>query len=372
MKLKFKFLITIIPYFFLFLILSAQNRLTWKGITQEVDGVTIVNNPKEPIHKKHVLLLKEELTIGGNEEKEEYRFSLIGFLEVNDQGDIYALDLKENHIKIFNKNGKYIKTFGRKGQGPGEMVRPKRLSLSNQNEVILVDINGISFFSLEGEFLRIISFSNFGKRVKFYNTDRNSNIYIYLLNSTKRRYELQQFDSAQKFIKTIEVSPLQNSRRDEWNPYYPELVYDIARDDRIICGYNNKYEIRIYNISCDLVMKIVKEYNPVKVTEKDVEEILKGGPPQLRHIVKMSKFYPPFLYFTSDDEGRLFVRTFEKVIKNEGFYYWDAFDKKGKYFAKVIIPTKGIPLFRNDKLYVISENEEGFLTIKRFGMGWNF
>lgn len=349
----------------------SQQKAEWKGKIEYEGGVTIVNNPKKPIYKKNVLLLKEELTIGENEEKEEYRFSSLLFLDVNDQGDIYALDYEENHIKIFDKNGKYNKTFGGKGQGPGEMLSPSWFSLSNQNEIILVDINGISFFSSEGEFLRKISSSIFGRRVQFYNTDKNSNIYVYLKNSTMRRHELQQFDSAQEFIKTIEVSPLQNSKRDGWNLYYPELIFDIAPSDRIICGHNSKYEIRIYNISCDLVLKIVKKSKPVKVTKKDVEELLKELPTQLRDTVKMPKFYPHFGYFVSDDEGRIFVMTFEKVIESEGFYYWDVFDKEGKYFAKVIIPTKGIPLFRNDKLYVIAETEEGFRFIKRYGMEWN-
>jgi len=36
----------------------------WKGVIEEVDGVTVVKNPGEPMYRKEVVAFEEELRIG--------------------------------------------------------------------------------------------------------------------------------------------------------------------------------------------------------------------------------------------------------------------------------------------------------------------
>lgn len=69
-----------------------------------------------------------------------------------------------------------------------------------------------------------------------------------------------------------------------------------------------------------------------------------------------------------DDEGRIFVRSYEKVKDGEGFY-WDVFDSEGKYIAKV--PLKMRPrVWKKNKLYTIEEDDEGYLYVKRYSVEW--
>ncbi len=42
-------------------------------------------------------------------------------IEVNDEGSVYIYDQKTMKIFFFNKDGGFIKAFGRKGKGPGEI-----------------------------------------------------------------------------------------------------------------------------------------------------------------------------------------------------------------------------------------------------------
>ena len=146
----------------------------WKGTIEVDNGLTIIKNPKEPLYGEDVFYLEEELKIGERNGREEYIFSRLSQLVINDRGDIYALDILENHIKMFNKKGEYIKTIGRKGQGPGEISGlPTYFTLGNQHELILVDQNGVSFFSLEGDFLKRIAANRFESQVQFFYKDRN-------------------------------------------------------------------------------------------------------------------------------------------------------------------------------------------------------
>lgn len=48
-----------------FLIISCgQPKSAWKGSIEEIDGITVVRNPKEPIYGEDVLTLEEDLVIG--------------------------------------------------------------------------------------------------------------------------------------------------------------------------------------------------------------------------------------------------------------------------------------------------------------------
>lgn len=59
------------------LFISCQKQKTeWKGTIEEVDGVTVVKNPKDPMYGEEIFSIEKELTIGKTEDQEEYMLSL--------------------------------------------------------------------------------------------------------------------------------------------------------------------------------------------------------------------------------------------------------------------------------------------------------
>jgi len=59
----------------------------------------------------------------------------------------------------------------------------------------------------------------------------------------------------------------------------------------------------------------------------------------------------PNSLFKTDDEGRIYVMTYERVEGTEELYY-DVFDLDGKYIAK--IPLKSRPrVVKKNKLYTV-------------------
>lgn len=366
----------IVAFLFLLLFLFnsyGQKFSEWKGTIEVEDGVTIVKNPKEPMYGKAVFYLEEELKIGERNGREEYMFSRLSQLVINDRGDIYALDILENHIKMFNEKGEYVKTIGRKGQGPGEISGlPTYFTLSNQNELILVDQSGVSFFSLDGEFLRRIAANRFEGQVQFFHVDRKSNVYIFARNPKSLDFELNKFDFDLNFIKKIESSPtqgIQSIKKDGWNPFYPTLFCDFSENGKIICGRNDRYEIRVYNEKSELEMKIQREYNPVKLSQADIDDYLKGMSPQEIARMNLPKFLPCFKYIRSDIDEKIYVSTFERVKDMKGFYY-DVFNEKGMYLVKVPLPS--YPFFKDVRLYMWTEDAEGYQYIKRYKINWKF
>ncbi|GAH67513.1 unnamed protein product, partial [marine sediment metagenome] len=172
-----------------------KQKAEWKGTIEEKNGVTVVKNPKEPIYGEDVFSLEEELSIGKAEGREEYMFSEIESIAVDNEGRIYVFDYKEKNVKIFDKSGEFIKTFGRKGQGPGEFNIPFNMIITSQNEIMVKDMRRLSFFSLEGEFKRSLSTPHVN--LTSVDIDSKGNIagLVIIREEENPRYELKKFDS---------------------------------------------------------------------------------------------------------------------------------------------------------------------------------
>lgn len=103
--------------FSVFLLMTScqSDRSGWQGTVEVIDGVETVKNPEEPLYSGDVLSLEEDLSIGTSEGEEECVFSRIGGIDVDDDGNVYAIDASSAHIRVFDSRGRFLRTIGRKG-----------------------------------------------------------------------------------------------------------------------------------------------------------------------------------------------------------------------------------------------------------------
>jgi hypothetical protein len=292
-------------------------------------------------------------------------FSQIRDIAVDEEGRIYVLDTKESHIRVFNRDGEYLKTIGKIGQGPGELNRPRMISM-NQHEMMVTELSRrLSFFSLEGDFLRNVSTKEIwvlGARI---NSLGNIIVTEGLMDPDYISYRLKKFDPNMNLITEIASSPAPDARKG-FNPFMAISHWFLDGDDNIIYGYPKDYELQIFNPGGKLIKKIKREYDSVEVTEEEKEEQKKDALPQLKF--RFSKYHSAYRLFFADDEGRIFVQSWEKIKDGEGYYY-DVFDPEGKYIAK--IPLKMRPrVCKKNKLYTIEEDEEGYQMVMRYNVNW--
>src|SRR5512136_3014258 len=95
----------------------------WAQKIKTVDGVTVVSNGKKPVAVKGQpakISLVEELAVGGGGNPDE-SLSQVSTFVVDGEGGIFALDFKEQKIKVFDRSGKFLRQIGKPGQGPGEL-----------------------------------------------------------------------------------------------------------------------------------------------------------------------------------------------------------------------------------------------------------
>jgi len=116
--------------------------------------------------------------------------------------------------------------------------------------------------------------------------------------------------------------------------------------------------------SCTKTQKILKDLNPVEIDEYEKEKRAWTGRKGLpRH-------FPAFEDLSVDEEGRIYVQTYERQMDKDEFYF-DVFEPDGKYIAK--IPLKTLPEYwKNGKMYTAEEDENGYLYIKRYKVTWNY
>jgi hypothetical protein len=119
-----------------------------------------------------------------------------------------------------------------------------------------------------------------------------------------------------------------------------------------------------------LIKKITKDYDPVEIPEEEKKEQIESIPPQIKIKVAIPKHFSAFYRLSLDDEGRIFVRTWEK-IGDEDVYYHDVFDSEGRYIAKVPIRIRCLTC-KKGKLYSLEEDEEGYQAVKRYKVTWKY
>ena len=346
---------------------------------EKKDGVVVVHNPKKPVDLPGLpstLKLREDLRIGIESGDENYMFSQLNSIQVNDEEKIIVYDGKEVSIKVFDRDGKFIRKFGQKGQGPGEIQRPYRISLADDNTITIMDSgnNRFSYYSIEGECIKEIPTGKY--RPYDAKADSRGNIYGFVLILGKKvTQDLVKFNQEFKPTRTI------TSREMPKEPPPADLMelirFHVLKDDYFIWGRTYEYEFNILDKNGKLIRQIIKDYNPIRITKDNLIDEFKRRypgkkiPPKVPRIPDhFPNHFPIFEDFLCDDEGRIFVRTYER--DEEDNVYYDVFDSEGRYFTRFTLPfEEKVSIVKKNKMYcMIHGDKEGIPMIKRYEMKW--
>ncbi len=350
---------------------EGQNKkVEWKGKIEKENGVIVVRNPREPLYSGEVLSLHEELSIG--EAKEEKRYILIRpwYIAVDDEERIYVMDQGDSQVKVFDKNGSYLRKIGKKGEGPGELQNPNEIFITGNKQLVWEDyIRSLNHYSLGGDFIRSVSTAELlpvGIKVN----SRGDILAITNIKEPERwGKEIQLMDTSLNILKTLLTISQPRPNPQIINPFQPGIHWGLAKDDTLVIGFGKDYELFFFNFKGELIKKIKKEFTPVKISEEEVKEVkerVKKAQPGRRLILPEN--HAALRSLSADDEGRILVETWERM-EDGSLYHHDVFDAEGRYVAKIILPSQ--PKFwKRKKLYTIEEDKDGFQFVKRYGVIW--
>ena len=300
--------------------------------------------------------------------------------EPDKEGNIFIFD--GSRIYKFDPNGNCLKKFKEIERKKYDVAfTPKRLRISKGNIIQLTEVSSLGefkiyYFGMDGNLINIKNIEINSKRnvnnehwiledgMQLENgnyllvrqnirpkEDHFSSI-IYLFNS--------ELDVIRELDKREYENPLlQNKIRAIYNNY----IFEVG-DNKIITGNQGEdYCIKIYDLNGVLKKKIIKEYIKVSPNEKYKKEYMENFRAPIFDIIRDKFYFPDYLpayhSFISDDNGRLFVMTYEKDSNNG--YIFDIINPDG-----VFICRKGIKDFstsdrligkiKNNKLFCIHKD----------------
>ena len=98
---------------------------------------------------------KHELTSPGD-------FAKPTGMAVDAEGNLYVCDTLNDRIEVFDADGKFVRTFGKAGDGPGYFARPKGVAIDSDNHIWIADgqQDRVQVFNQEGQLL--ITFGGHG------------------------------------------------------------------------------------------------------------------------------------------------------------------------------------------------------------------
>jgi hypothetical protein len=83
-------------------------------------------------------LSPEELWRAGGADDEDVIFGVLTSIAADADGTLYLLDQQLNEVMVFGKDGAYLRSIGREGEGPGEFRRPSGLFLTPDGNVAVL------------------------------------------------------------------------------------------------------------------------------------------------------------------------------------------------------------------------------------------
>lgn len=343
---------------------SAGQTAQWKGKIEIVDGVKVVHNPREPLYGDIKLDLVEDLKIGGGDDP-NYLFYRVRGIDVDKDGNIYVADMSNFRVQKFDKNGKYLLTFGRQGQGPGEFDQPTIVHVEEKsgNIYVLDRSLTIEIFTPDGKPARSIR----SERVIFSFKVTNEGTIIALISAGSNMTPIHRLSkigrddkSTQNYIE-VPCTPSTLHKDGRTLPIYTghelDLQFDLMNERFLVFGYSKEYELTIADLAGKVVNRIRKDGPYPKFTAKEKEK-------KIFKLIPLPEFKPYFYTIYTDEMDRIYVQR-NKTMQEEGNFQKEieVFSRDGYFLYRTKLP-KYTHVIRNGYLYALEVNDDEI--VKRF------
>jgi hypothetical protein len=300
---------------------------------------------------------------------------------------VYVTDPFCCDIKIFTTSGQFVKHFGQKGKGPGDMFRPFSLVFSVNNLVVWENMNRrFSIYDSQGDFIMNANPKYRGRVIDIKSLDDGRIIVEreasgWIEGKFEQYFGLELFSKELVYIKDLYQKQIlkniffRRSHRNQGNsiqPFAQDVSWDVLPGNKFVIGYSGNYQLEIHNTTTGKLHTFIHTYMPVKVNDADKiaffeslgimdsnGRLKKGADEFTRKNTIFPVYKPSFRKIVTDYEGNILVFVYKKEEEVKTQYkakYFDAFDSKGNFINHVEIVSKGeINIYRlfsiKDKIF---------------------
>lgn len=350
----------------------------------------IIENPIKPLAKNagRVIMLKEVLKIS-DEGTGQYYFKYPRSLRIAPDSSIFVQD--ENQILHFNKEGKFVRNYFKKGQGPGEMSYAGNILFTDKSIILQNSSpNKILWFDYDGRFLRDFAIRQMSgsllQLLMFLNNVYYFNEWGFPRVKGKADYvdipyRILAMSEGAEALKSLTSFPVKNYVIAP--PGGGRMVYEIAifivvpyQTKFLAISHTSEYLLKLYDSEKNQVIRAFKRaYKRVK-SPPLTEESKKGGgkdytKPFQQYLNDIANIYAHkdemwVVTSTSDKDKGVLIDVFNFKGTFIDNFYLQAPEKAKIIFSRGRTETTAVS---GDYFYSIEKNETETYVIKKYKIG---
>ena len=122
----------------------------------EEDGIPVAVSSEIPKFGGELFTYEKILVIRPDPDNRESLLYRPEFFTMGNDGLYYVADRGNHRVAVFDADGSFVRTFGREGEGPGELRNPYLLSL--QGDRVFVFNGRTTVFRTDGTYIDVLSF----------------------------------------------------------------------------------------------------------------------------------------------------------------------------------------------------------------------
>jgi hypothetical protein len=349
----------------------------------------VIENPDKPKAPEagRVIVPKEVLTI--EDTGDQFFFKYPRNLKIGPDGSIVVTDSEQ--VIHFDKNGRFLRNYFKKGQGPGEMTQSDQYDFPEVGGLVIHSYAPpkMMWFDGAGKLGQEITLAPKYQRVSLLGRAETKWIF--------ETFEFPRQEGAAKYVELPHQLVLWDERTNEWTPLssFNATVFaassgggggffDIANFQGVNFGpglmavsHTQEYLIKIFQPSSN---SVVREFRraykrtaplPLKVGQKPPQINLNGKiyePPERKYandISALQAFKNRIWAVTStfDKDKGILVDEYD----GDGIYR-DAFYLKMSEAALTAIRSSRTSVLTGDAIFTIERTEEGTYVIKKYAL----
>jgi len=311
----------------------------------DLNGVKRISNKNIPSVNNLEITYKDSIIIEGL--SDDFTDSLQTFtspthIAKDSKNNIFVLDMNTSSIKKYDPSGKYIKSIGRKGSGPGEISSPRGMIIVN-DKIYVADFvsHQVVIFDTEGKFIEK-KHNKFGIPMMMESVGKDKIIGLFFNTEMKddgfyMGMDLTLVDIEFKERKIIS-SYFQKYNPENFNTFDIFFAFTVDdKNERIFVAENSedRYRISVLKFDGSLDFIIDKNYKKIEMTAKEIDIFQKW---ERKNQVPNSKYkYKKAVNFMEfDSQGRLWVLSSRERDENSfNDFIVDIFSSDGIFLKSV-------------------------------------
>ncbi len=302
----------------------------------------------------------QDLSIKSNEADDRTSFLSVERVDSDSKGNIYALASREYKVQVYDPKGAYLRTIGKKGQGPGEFEVPVNIIVGKDDFLYVFDYAKAAFvvFDPQGKYV-----NNLSMKGKLFDIslqivlDSSGHFVVGYDSIPEESFKIIRFDrefnkGEDLFVKTGISTLLKKPGGIVTEaPFAPGVVWAMDEKENLYTCFNKSYEIEVYSPGRKLLRTISRKIVPDEVTKADIDEILKRS----RGLLVAGDFpkYKPAVARMFSVGPHLFVR----VKRIDLIYLFHVYDREGNFVEELNLDFQPF-IYKNGYVYSIRANRD--------------